>query len=46
MTEKEKPKTLSKLQEARLKVMKQKEETIGTMLTTTKNNLIFSVYPI
>ena len=38
MTEKEKPKTLSKLQEARLKVMKQKEETIGTMLTTTKNN--------
>ena len=37
MTDKEKPK-LSKLQEARLKVMKQKEETIGTMLTTTKNN--------
>ena len=38
MTDKEKPKTLSKLQEAKLKVMKQKEETIGTMLTTTKNN--------
>ena len=38
MTDKAKPKTLSKLQEARLKIMKQKEETIGTMLTTTKNN--------
>ena len=38
MTDKAKPKTLSKLQEARLKVIKQKEETIGTMLTTTKNN--------
>ena len=37
MTDKAKPK-LTKLQEARLKVMKQKEETIGTMLTTTKNN--------
>ena len=38
MTDKAKPKTLSKLQEARLKVIKQKEEAIGTMLTTTKNN--------
>ena len=33
-----KPKTISKLQEARLKTMKQKEETIGTLLTTTKKN--------
>ena len=38
MTDKDKPKTLSKFREARLRMMKQKEETIGTMLTTTKNN--------
>ena len=38
MTDKAKPKTLSSFQEAKLKIMKQKEETIGTMLTTTKNN--------
>ena len=37
MSEK-KSKTISKLQEARMKVMKQKEETIGGLLTTTKNN--------
>ena len=33
-----KSKTISKMQEARLKTMKQKEETIGGLLTTTKNN--------
>ena len=38
MTDKAKPRTLNKLQEQRLKVIKQKEEAIGTMLTTTKNN--------
>jgi len=38
MTDKEKPKTFSKLQEEKLKIMKQKEETIRTMLNTTKKN--------
>ena len=33
-----KSKTISKMQESRLKILKQKEETIGTLLTTTKNN--------
>ena len=33
-----KSKTMSKLQESRLKTMKQKEETITGLLTTTKNN--------
>ena len=37
-----KSKTISKMQESRLKTMKQKEETIGGLLTTTKNNPNFA----
>ena len=44
MTDKEKPKTFSKLQEEKLKIMKQKEETIRTMLNTTKKIQILSNY--
>ena len=35
-------KSISKMQESRLKTMKQKEENIGTLLTTTKNNPTFA----
>ena len=37
-----KSKSISKMQESRLKTMKQKEENIGTLLTTTKNNPNFA----
>ena len=37
-----KSKSISKMQEARLKAMKQREETIGGLLTTTKNNPNFA----
>ena len=41
MTDKANAKPLSKIQEMRRKVMKQKEDTINTVLTTAKNNPTF-----